>query len=129
VRVLHFCFQHRVTKNDPTSILAVTGSWAPLCGRRGNFLGSRLPGFTINFGFLALQSGEVLTSFFAPSAAPRRLGCYVSQLPDVFNTRRVTLHVLRSGCAISLSLAGAEFPVIMQHVGWKTSATTYCSCK
>jgi hypothetical protein len=26
VRVLHFCFQHRVTKNDPTSILAVTGS-------------------------------------------------------------------------------------------------------
>jgi hypothetical protein len=33
------------------------------------------------------------------------------------------MHGLRSGCAISLALVGAELLVIMQHVGWKTSAT------
>ena len=73
----------------------------------GSFSLNSASGVLIDFAFLALQSDEVSTSLFASSAAPRRLGCYVSQLPDVFNTRRVTLHGLRSGCAISLALAGA----------------------
>ena len=35
-----------------------------------------------------------------------------SQLPEVFGNRRITLHGLRSGCAISLAMSGADLQTI-----------------
>ena len=57
-----------------------------------------------------------LTSF----AAQARFSAYVRRLPAQFRLRRVTLHGLRSGCAISLALAGVELSSILEHVSWKT---------
>ena len=67
-------------------------------------------------------SGEVLPAPFGSAAAQSRLSLYASQLPDLAN-RNVTLHGLRSGCAISLALAGTKLDQIMDHVGWKSSST------
>ena len=40
----------------------------------------------------------------------------------MFGNRKVTLHGLRNGCAISLTMAGADIQTVMDHVGWKTSS-------
>ena len=40
----------------------------------------------------------------------------------MFGNRKVTLHVLRNGCGISLAMAGADIQIVMDHVGWKTSS-------
>ena len=80
----------------------------------------------IREGFLfrsTSQSGEVRPSHFESSAVQARLNCYVADLPSIFDQRRVTLHGLRNGCAISLALAGVDRAVIMEHVGWRTTAT------
>ena len=68
-------------------------------------------------------SGEILAAPFDSSAAQARLSGYVSSLLHVFGSRNITLHGLRSGCAISLALAGSQMPDILSHVGWKTSKT------
>ena len=52
------------------------------------------------------------------SGAARRT--YVRQF-SAFANRNVTLHGLRSSCAISLAIAGAKLEAIMDHVGWKSS--------
>ena len=59
---------------------------------------------------------------FESAAAQARLSTYVRQIP-AFANRSVTLHGLRSGCAISLAIAGAELDAIMDHVGWKSSSS------
>ena len=41
----------------------------------------------------------------------------------MFGNRRITLHGLRSGCAISLATSGVDLQSIMDHVGWKTPST------
>ena len=41
----------------------------------------------------------------------------------VFGNRRITLHGLRSGCAISLAMSGVDLQTVMDHVGWETSNT------
>ena len=41
----------------------------------------------------------------------------------VFGNRRITLHGLRCGCPISLSMSGVDLQTVMDHVGWKTSNT------
>jgi len=66
-------------------------------------------------------SGEVMEAPLSSSAIQARLSSYVGRLPDTFAGRNVTLHGLRSGCAISLALAGTQLDDIMSHVGWKTS--------
>lgn len=68
-------------------------------------------------------SGEVVAAPFDSSAAQSRLSAYVKELPEFFKDRHITLHGLRSGCAISLALSGVEMGDIMSHVGWKTDAT------
>ena len=80
-------------------------------------------GVPIKQGFLfrpTSPTGDILTGPLDSSAAQARLSLYVQQLPHNFRHRRITLHGLRSGCAISLALAGAETSLIMNHVGWKT---------
>ena len=47
---------------------------------------------------------------------------YVCQIP-AFANQNVTLHGLRSGCAISLAIAGAKLDAIMDHVGWESSSS------
>ena len=59
---------------------------------------------------------------FDSSAAQGRLCFYVERLPHVFGNRKVTLHGLRNGCAISLAMAGADVQTVMDHVRWKTSS-------
>ena len=66
-------------------------------------------------------SGEILAAPFDSTAAQARLSGYVTSLPHVFGSGNITLHGLRSGCAISLALAGSHRPDIFSHVGWKTS--------
>ena len=68
-------------------------------------------------------TGEVPSTPFDSSAAQSRLSAYVRDLPDYFKDRHITLHGLRSGCAISLALSGVEMSDIMSHVGWKTKTT------
>ena len=41
----------------------------------------------------------------------------------MFGNRRITLHGLCSGCAISLAMSGVDLQTVMDHVGWKTSNT------
>ena len=67
-------------------------------------------------------SGEILPAPVESAAAQVRLSVYVHHIP-AFANRNVTLHGLRSGCAISLAIAGAKLDVIMDHVGWKSSST------
>ena len=62
-------------------------------------------------------TGEVPSTPFDSSAAQSRLSAYVRDLPDYFKDRHITLHGLRSGCAISLALSGVEMSDIMSHVG------------
>lgn len=68
-------------------------------------------------------SGEVLPASFESSAAQARLSTYVRDMTETFKDRHLTLHGLRSGCAISLALSGADMNAIMNHVGWKTDTT------
>ena len=67
-------------------------------------------------------SGKVLLAPFGSAVAQSRLSLYASRLPDLAN-RNVTLHGLRSGCAITLALAGTKLDQIMDHVGWRSSST------
>ena len=69
------------------------------------------------------RTGDVTDKLFDSVAAQARLSTYVQQLPGIFGDRRVTLHGMRSGCAISLALSGVPLESIMAHVGWKTAAT------
>ena len=59
---------------------------------------------------------------FDSSVAQGRLHFYVERRLHVFGNRKVTLHGLRNGCAISLAMAGADIETVMDHVGWKTSS-------
>lgn len=82
-------------------------------------------GIPIRQGYLfrpTSRSGEVSSLPWDSSAAQARLSFYTKEL-EIFRGRRVTLHGLRSGCAISLALSGADMNTIMGHVGWKTEAT------
>ena len=67
-------------------------------------------------------SGEILAAPFESAAAQARLSTYVRQIP-AFANRNVTLHGLRSGCAISLAISGAKLDAIMDQVGWKSSSS------
>ena len=69
------------------------------------------------------SSGDVLAGPFDSSAAQARLSFYVKESAEVFKNRRVTLHGLRSGCAISLILSGADLNDVMGHIGLKTTST------
>ena len=53
-------------------------------------------------------SGDIRQARLTSSAAQTRFAAYVRHLPAQFRQRRVTLHGLRSGCAISLAFIGAE---------------------
>ena len=66
--------------------------------------------------------GYVQSVPFDSLAAQGRLCFYVDRLPHVFGNRKVTLHELRNGCAISLAMAGADKQAVMDHVGWKTTS-------
>ena len=44
----------------------------------------------------------------------------MGKFPYVFEHRKITLHGLRNGCAISLAMAGADIQTVMDHIGWKT---------
>lgn len=66
--------------------------------------------------------GYVQPSPFDSSAAHGRLNFYVERLPHVFGNRKVTLHGLSNGCAISLAMVGADIQTVMDHVDWKTSS-------
>lgn len=57
---------------------------------------------------------------FDSPEAQARLNFYVGKLPHVFGHRKITLHGLRNGCAISLALAGADIQTVVDHIGWKT---------
>ena len=67
-------------------------------------------------------SGEILPAPFESATAQARLSTYVRRIPAFVN-RNVTLHGLRSGCAISLAISGAKLDTIIDHVGWKSSST------
>ena len=67
-------------------------------------------------------SGEILPAPFDSGAAQARLSFYTKHIA-AFNDRHITLHGLRSGCAISLALSGVKLDNIMDHVGWKTTST------
>ena len=57
---------------------------------------------------------------FDSSAAQGRLHFYVERRLHVFGNRKVTLHGLRNGCAISLAMVEAGIQSVMDHVGWNT---------
>jgi len=72
----------------------------------------------IGQGFLFrpfIPSGEIFPAPFESAAAQAPLSTYVRQIPAFVN-RKVTLHGLRSGCTISLAIAGARLDAIMDHV-------------
>ena len=66
--------------------------------------------------------GEDIQVPFEKAAAQARLSMYASQIP-AFANRSVALHGLRSGCEISLAIAGTKLDAIMDHVGWKSPST------
>ena len=68
----------------------------------------------------AMHSDEENNTTFDSSAAQARLNLDVGKLPHVFEHRKITLYGLRNGCTISLAMAGADIPTIMDHIGWKT---------
>ena len=70
---------------------------------------------------LVNSSSEILPTSFDSSAAQARLTSYTKQLSHICTNCRVTLHVLRSGCAVLLALAGTDLGAIMDHVSWKTT--------
>jgi integrase len=87
---------------------------------------SELMGIPLRDGYLfrpLTPSGEVALTPLDSTAAQSRLATYVQLLPHVFGKRRITLHGLRSGCAISLAMSGLDLQTIMSHVGWKTPGT------
>ena len=87
---------------------------------------SELLGISLRQGYLfrpTTPSGEVAIGPLDSSAAQSRLSTYVRELPLVFGSRRITLHGLRSGCAISLAMSGVDLQTVMDHVGWKTPST------
>ena len=53
-------------------------------------------------------SGEVVIAPLDSAAAQSRLSTYIQQLPEVFGNRRITLHGLKNGCAISLAMSGTD---------------------
>ena len=67
------------------------------------------------------SSGEILPAPFESAVAQVQRLTYVCQIP-AFANQNVTLHGLRSGCAISLAIAEAKLDAIMDHVGWKSSS-------
>ena len=104
---------------------------------------ARFHAFFITLGFVGFSCGPVLITFwlcfcfrlilcaitfaFSPEVV-RALGeppsTPLSQRRDFpFGNRRITLHGLRSGCAISLAMSGVDLQTVMDHVGWKTSNT------
>ena len=87
---------------------------------------SELLGISLRQGYLfraTTPSGGVAIGPLDSSAAQSRLSIYVQELPLVFGNRRITLHGLRSGCAISLAMSGVDLQTVMDHVGWKTPST------
>ena len=62
-------------------------------------------------------SGEILPAPFESAGAQARLTAYVRRIPPFAHRNATFLHDLRSGCAISLAVAGAKLDVIMDHVG------------
>lgn len=69
--------------------------------------------------FLGPSTGEIFPAPFESAAAQARLSTYVRHIP-AFANRNVTLHGLRSGCTISLAIAGAMLDAII-NVDWKSS--------
>ena len=61
-----------------------------------------------------LQGGD-LDGPFNLTTAEARLKVY---LKEMGSDNGETLHGFRAGCAITLSLSGAELSEIMDHVGW-----------
>ena len=79
----------------------------------------------VRHGFLfrlLFPKGFVQPLPFYSSAAQVRLNLDVGKLPHEFEHRKITLYGLRNGCAISLTMAGADIPTVMDHIGWKTPA-------
>ena len=59
-------------------------------------------------------SGEVVIAPLDSAAAQSRLSTYIQQLPEVFGNRRITLHGLKNGCAISLAMSGTDLHPTLQ---------------
>ena len=57
------------------------------------------------------------------AAAQSRLSTYIQQLPEVFGNRGITLHGLRSGCAISLAMSGTDLQTITTTSAEKITST------
>ena len=76
---------------------------------------SELLGISLRQGYLfrpTTPSGEAQSGPLDSSAAQSRLSTYVQGLPMVFGNRRITLHGLRSGCAISLAMSGVDLQTV-----------------
>ena len=59
--------------------------------------------------------GGIVDSPFSSATAEARLKSYLKEMRA---DEEQTLHGLRSGCAITLELTGADLLEIMDHVGW-----------
>ncbi|RUA04445.1 MAG: hypothetical protein DSY43_06250 [Gammaproteobacteria bacterium] len=127
-----FLFNHTLTKSlrdGTTNVFGVrrylhSGSICPVAALEVYINVCDLMKVPVRQGYLFRPlnpSGEVVNAPLSSSAIQARLAYYVNQLPDTFAGRKITLHGLRSGCAISLALAGTQLLDIMSHVGWKTS--------
>ncbi|KAL9955934.1 hypothetical protein ACROYT_G037338 [Oculina patagonica] len=64
--------------------------------------------------------GDVVGKPLSGSTAQQRLELY---LKEAHLDEGETLHSLRSGCAITLALSGAQLADVMSHVGWKNGQT------
>ena len=64
--------------------------------------------------------GDVVDKPLSSSTAQQRLKVY---LKEAHLDEGETLHSLRSGCAITLALSGAQLADVMSHVGWKNGQT------
>jgi len=83
-------------------LVAAIETYIPICD---------LIGALVRQGFLfrpVNPSGEILPTSFDSSAAQARLKSYTQQLSHIFKNRWITLHGLRSGCAISSALAETD---------------------
>ena len=68
--------------------------------------------------------GDVIGKPLSSSTAQQWLKLY---LKEARLDEGKTLHSLRSGCAITLALSGAQLADVMSHVGWKKGQTAlYC---
>jgi len=61
---------------------------------------------------------EVIQVPFLSAVTQTRLS-----ITPAYANRSVALHGLRSGCAISLAIAGTKLDAIMDHVGWTSPST------